>query len=91
MILFIVSGAIFVFGAIGFEMLASRQFSIHGDISGDLMYAVFYTFEEFLEMLGIVVFIYTLLSYIAIKFTAFTVTISMDGQVDSHSINAQKH
>ena len=76
MILFIVSGAIFVAGAIGFEMLASRYFSLYGDISGGTMYAVFYTFEEFFEMLGIVIFIYTLLSYIAIQFGSFTATIT---------------
>jgi len=70
MILFIVSGSIFVSGAIGVEMLTAWHVELY-DSYRSFEYAIFYTCEEFLEMLGIVVFIYTLLSYINIQFKSF--------------------
>lgn len=74
MILFIVSGTIFVLGAVGFEMFGSMLAEV--DNSGNnLMYSFFYTCEEFLEMLGIVIFIYALLAYISSQFKVFTITI----------------
>lgn len=73
MILFIISGAIFVSGVIGLEMLGARYLELHG--IDNLIYSIFFTCEEFLEMLGIVIFIYTLLSYIATQITSFTVTV----------------
>ncbi len=73
MILFIVSGTTFVAGAIGFEMLCGRHHALYG--KNDLVYSIFYTCEEFLEMLGIVIFIYTLLLYIASQFKLLTISI----------------
>ena len=73
MILFIISGSTFVSGAIGLEMLGGRYLELHG--TNNLIYSIFFTCEEFLEMLGIVIFIYTLLSYIATQITSFTVTV----------------
>ena len=70
--LFIISGTIFVTGAIGFEMLGAVPYVQYGDKS--LLYAVFYTFEEFFEMLGIILFIYTLLSYINDQFDYLAIT-----------------
>ena len=72
MILFIMSGAIFVSGAIGFEMLEGI---VHED---KLLYSVFYTVEEFLEMFGVALFIYALLSYISDQFDYLTVTVRED-------------
>lgn len=66
MILFIVSGAIFVSGAIGMEMIEGSYAILYGKET--ILYAVMYTIEEFLEMFGIVLFIYTLLSYIVNQF-----------------------
>ena len=63
MILFFVSAFIFVSGAVGFELLAGRQYELSG--KDNLHYYMFYTCEEFLEMLGIAVFIYTLIDYIS--------------------------
>lgn len=74
MILFVISGAIFVSGAIGLELLAGRQAQLYGYTS--LLYYVLYTLEEFLEMLGIVVFIYTLLTYIVSQFNSLTITVN---------------
>lgn len=72
--LFLVSGTIFVTGAIGFEFFGGRHVKIYGE--DNLMFSLFYTCEEFLEMLGIVFFIYTLLSYIATQFQSLTISYS---------------
>lgn len=73
MILFITSGAIFVGGAIGIELFEGREAELHGFKT--LAFALYYTAEEFLEMLGIVIFIYTLLSYITTQFSSLTISI----------------
>ena len=74
MILFIVSGSIYVTGAIGFELLGGQQAEQVGP-SG-LMYSLFYTCEELLEMLGIALFIYTLLTYLVNKFEIMKIHIT---------------
>lgn len=73
MILFLVSGAIFVFGAIGFEMLGGKQVELYG--RDNIIYALFYTCEESLEMIGVAIFIYTLLTYIVNEFESIIITI----------------
>ncbi len=60
--LFLLSGSIFVSGAIGMEMLGGRQYELYGH--EDLLYVIYQTIEETLEMSGIVLFIYALTSYI---------------------------
>ena len=60
--LFIISGAIFVTGAIGVEMIGAKNY--HSENSSEIINAVCYSIEEFLEMLGIAIFIYGLLLYI---------------------------
>ncbi|MBA5763113.1 hypothetical protein H2O73_12195 [Vibrio sp. 404] len=62
MALFVLSGSIFVIGAIGFEMLGGGQAETLG--IDNTLYFIFYTCEEFLEMLGIAIFLYSLLLYI---------------------------
>jgi len=61
-ILFILSGAIYITGVMGMEMVtglvASRQ------AEENLLYAMLTNFEESLEMFGIILFIHALLSYI---------------------------
>jgi hypothetical protein len=59
---FLLAAMLFVGGAIGVEMLSGA----HADAFGEenLQYALIVTIEEFLEMLGIVVFIRALLEYI---------------------------
>lgn len=75
MILFIMSGTIFVSGAIGFEMLEGLAY-LHEESKDTLLHAVLCTFEEFLEMFGIALFIYALLSYISDQFDHLTITIN---------------
>jgi len=74
MILFLVSGTTFVSGAIGFEMLGGRQANLYG--TDNLLYPFYYTCEESLEMIGIAIFIYTLLSYMVNQFGDIKVTVS---------------
>lgn len=79
MILFIISGTIFVTGAIGFEILGSIEFvqsGMNNEIWDKTILYIFYaTIEEGLEMLGISLFIYTLLSYINDQFGKLTIII----------------
>ena len=60
--MFIISGAIFVFSAIGVEMLAAKNFT--SDNFSEMVNAICYSIEELLEMIGIALFIYSLLVYI---------------------------
>lgn len=73
MMLFVASGAIFVTGAIGFEILGGRYGFLYGE--HNLIYSFFYTCEEFLEMFGVDLFIYSLLLYIVRKFNFFSFTL----------------
>jgi len=75
--LFIISGATFIAGAIGIESLCGWYCELLGGKHGldNFPYAIFYTCEEFLEMLGIVFFIYTLLLYIVTELNYSTISI----------------
>ena len=74
MILFIVSGSIYVTGAIGFELLGGQRAEQVGP--NGLIYSLFYTCEELLEMLGIALFIYALLTYLVNKFDVMNINIT---------------
>jgi len=60
--LFIISGSIYVVGAIGVEMLGAKNY--HSDNFSEITNAICYSVEEALEMIGIALFIYSLLLYI---------------------------
>lgn len=64
--LFILAGGIYITGAVVFDMLGGREAEVHGYES--LSYSILYTIEEFLEMSGIVLLMYALLSYIEDQF-----------------------
>jgi hypothetical protein len=70
--LFVVSGTTYVIGALGFELLGGWQNDLYG--SYNLTYSILYTCEEFLEMLGIVIFIYALLVYISKQFEPLVIS-----------------
>lgn len=59
--LFVLSGAVFVGGASGIEVLSGLTKYNYG--TADLRFALMTTLEEALEMLGIVAFIYALIDY----------------------------
>jgi hypothetical protein len=84
--LFLVGGTLFVVGALGFEALGGLVVSGNGGI-GDwssvgavpkMLYATLTSIEEFLEMMGVVVFIYALLSYISTHMKGLTVRVGAD-------------
>ncbi len=62
--LFVAAGALYIGGAIGAEMLGGDIVYTTGGSSETLPYLIVATIEELLEMLGIVVFIHALISYI---------------------------
>jgi hypothetical protein len=61
--LFLLAGALYVGGAAGMEVVGSHYILRHSDES--MTYVLLATIEELLEMLGVVIFIYALLSYLA--------------------------
>ena len=65
-VLLILSAIIFLTGAAGFDMLGGREAELHGYYT--VTYIVLFTIEEFLEMIGVVLLIYTLLDYIEQRF-----------------------
>ncbi len=80
---FLVAGALFVAGAIGAEMLSSRLVSLYGSWEHlenlpdniKLVIVMQTTIEELLEMSGVVVFVYALLSYASSYVNEITVRI----------------
>ena len=70
-IYFLIAGAIYVFGVIGMEMFSAKQGFIaaetstnRGYLARGLLYGVYATIEETLEMSGILFFNYTLVRYL---------------------------
>jgi len=58
--LFIISGSIYVLATIGFEIPEGRVVAVYGATS---YYYLLCSLEEFLEMVGVIIFIYALLDY----------------------------
>lgn len=71
--LFILAAILYIGGAIGIEMIGGQHASLYGE--KNLEYAIITALEELLEMLGIVVFIYGLLSYMKRYIKAFQISI----------------
>lgn len=63
-VLFLAAGALFVGGGIGVEMFNALYDYLHG--KEDLVAAAMTHLEELLEMVGVVVFAYALMSYVAL-------------------------
>lgn len=59
---FLISGVIYVSGALGMELLGGRYAELHGQ--ENLVYYTFTTIEETLEMAGLIIFISALMRYI---------------------------
>ena len=69
-ILFIISGAIYLTGAFLMEMIGGKFLSFYGQ--NNLGYAIVTTIEETLEITGIILLIYILLSYIKNELPSLT-------------------
>ncbi len=63
--LFVMAGSLYVLGALGCEMVASLIHSSYG--AQNLLYAFVTTIEEFLEMVGVVLFLQALMSYLSLQ------------------------
>lgn len=70
---FLLAGAIYIGGALGMEMIDGLYASLYGE--KNLTYAFLTTIEETLEMLGIVVFLHTLLTYLKRYVTTIQISI----------------
>ncbi len=75
--LFLLSGAIYVSGALGFELLGGKYASLYG--TQDLSFALICTVEETLEMVGVAVFIYSMLTYMVERFSGFRISVGNKG------------
>ncbi|MFI4852428.1 MAG: hypothetical protein ACIAZJ_25240 [Gimesia chilikensis] len=60
--LYLLAGGVFVGGAIGVEMISAFHAFSHGE--KNLLYALIITFEEAMEMLGVIIFIHASLEYL---------------------------
>ena len=69
--LMVIAGAMFVAGAVGLEMLGGLHFERYG--SQNPGYVALQTIEETLEMMGIVVFIYAISSFLVRRYGPFSV------------------
>jgi hypothetical protein len=65
-LLFVLSGALYVSGAIGFEMLSGYHYSLSG--SKGITYVALQTVEEILEISGTILFLYALADYAERRF-----------------------
>lgn len=70
--LFVAAAALYVGGAIGVEMLSG--YVAYGSGEENLAYVLIVTLEEFMEMLGVVVFIHGLLEYLTSTLTELSIT-----------------
>ena len=75
--LFIAAGLIFLTGAVGIEMLSAQEVDRHSTYT--IKYCLLYTVEEVFEMLGIVLFIYALLSYIVQESGRLSIIVALPG------------
>lgn len=72
-ILFVAAGALYVGGAVGMELIGSKHAYLLGD--ADLQYALMVALEETMEMTGIALFVYALLSYFSDSFSGVQILI----------------
>lgn len=62
--LFVIAGCVYVVGAVGMEMIGSNIFYTHGGHK-PIAYYLWATMEETFEMVGLIIFFYALLDYVA--------------------------
>jgi len=71
-ILIILSGAIYVGGAGGFELIEGYLFKEFGEES--IVYKLIHSTQEILEMIGMILFNYTLLDYLSVNKTTIEIS-----------------
>jgi hypothetical protein len=88
--LFLIAGGLYITGTIGLEALGGRYIDQHGG-SHTLTYEVLVAIEEGLEMVGVIVFIYALMMYIALEDITLQVGVnSCDPSLKSESADVEK-
>jgi hypothetical protein len=85
--LFIFAGFIYVGGALGMDMVNGRYADLYG--SQNFTYEMMTVAEECLEMTGIVIFIYALMSYMVSQVRAVTVRIDEGNSGGKRAMNGQ--
>ena len=78
--LFMLSGFIYVGGALGVEMIGGYHSQLYGE--NNFTYGMITTVEESLEMMGILVFIYSLLFYLQNYLTKIDLSISFKNKAN---------
>lgn len=61
---FATAGIIYILGALGVEMLSAPFFNLQGNGDDTFVYLMYQTVEETLELLGVLIFVYGLTTYI---------------------------
>lgn len=77
--LFMIAGAVFVGGAIGVEMISAFHAFSHGE--KNLLYSLIITFEEAMEMLGVIIFIHANLEYLCVHVQSFQIELPRQQKV----------
>ncbi len=73
--LIVLAAAVYLLGAVGMELPAGREYEMHaGRITG--RFIAFSTIEETLEMFGLIIFIYALMTYIGSELKTLTIRTS---------------
>ena len=72
---FILAALLFLGGAIGVDMLQGREAYLNIGNDDTILYCVLYSLEEFLEMIGVAVFIYALLKNLADESPVIRITL----------------
>lgn len=72
-IYFLVSALIYLGGAIGMELAVGKVRELNDDVTG-LMYILMATVEESLEMIGVILFIWSLMVYISENYKAVSLS-----------------
>ncbi len=73
--LFLTAGTVFVSGAIGMELLSGAYADLYTE--DNFTSAILTSIEEFMEMTGIVIFIYALMSYISLELNGLNLKIKI--------------
>ena len=77
----VLAGLLYLGGALGVELLGSRQFELGGWNWEDPLYMTFATLEEALEMVGVLVLIRTMLNYLATTYGGLQLALQAPGRV----------
>lgn len=85
--LIILSGAVFVAGAVGCETFGGAVKSVHGPGLGTALLA---SLEEFLEMLGVAILVQALIEHLSRCFPVVTVTLATAEQAATSSVPRQR-